>query len=86
MLQRKRLSQAPPLPVEIEPVEFPPLPPLMTTNQRLYVKPVIPPRAMRQRPHAATVVVSHPLLLPSTVFHVPCSFALRGAALQRADG
>ena len=87
MLQRKRLSQAPPLPLEIEPVDFPPLPTLMTTNQRLYVKPMIPPRTMRQRPDAATVVVRHPPLLPSTLSRVPCSCGLRGwrSACQR-DG
>ena len=60
ILQRKRLAQAPPLPLEIEPVEFPPLPPLMTTNQRLYVKPIIHPRALHQRSDAAVVVVRHP--------------------------
>mmetsp|Transcript_19373 Transcript_19373/g.37097 ORF Transcript_19373/g.37097 Transcript_19373/m.37097 type:complete len:383 (-) Transcript_19373:1105-2253(-) len=52
--QGKRLPMPEKIPEELDVVLLPKPPPLMSTNQRVYKKPVLPPRPVRPRPDTAS--------------------------------
>ena len=76
------MPRAQPMLEDIEPVQMPKPPPLMSTNQRVYRKPVLPPRPARIRPQGNL----HPVSPHSYIAHISAFVTVFVYLILRSSG